>query len=272
MPIKGIPLVILVFAALALGGWSSFSLFRFLAQNVREARVLKDTVFVQFVNGQPYHSDAGLRADTPKAGLASAFKTNLPDTGHPISGYRSPDSLYLRPPAVVAVPADSVKNALASAKLTQASFPWSIIVFAALLVVATAAVMVYSRLPYLAVDLQKDLDPEDLTNLFQRFGENIEEIGNPRKIKRLSNKIRFQYHYLTSKGWKDAYALEALVAILLDLEKKPWVKNDVQPVDSPNFAPDEVFYQQYFKRAAANPAFRDEKLMRLIYTLNRDRV
>ena len=99
-----------------------------------------------------------------------------------------------------------------------------------------------------------DLDPPGLTALFQDFGGRIQSIGNPRKIKRLSNKLRFQYHYLSLKGFTDDKDFDNLATILIQLEITP-------PSPTDDF---KTFYN-------ANSVYiRSESLARHIYSLNRD--
>lgn len=75
-------------------------------------------------------------------------------------------------------------------------------------------------LPYLSEDTVLDKDPEELTRVFKTYSQQIELLGNPRKIKRLSNKIRFQYQFLHIKGLIDQNSARSLVEILLFLENR----------------------------------------------------
>jgi hypothetical protein len=99
-----------------------------------------------------------------------------------------------------------------------------------------------------------DLDPPGLTALFQAFAGDIQSIGNPRKIKRLSNKIRFQYHYLALKGFTDAHDFDLLARMLIQIEKEPPSPNDT------------------FKtfRTANRIYHMSDRLAQIIYNLNRD--
>lgn len=92
-----------------------------------------------------------------------------------------------------------------------------------LLLLLTSMFYYQSRLP---VFDPRDLDPAGLTALFEKCFREIPPIGNPRKIKRLSNKIRFQYHYLTLKGLSEPEDYIRLAEVLIHLETFPPAPTD----------------------------------------------
>src|SRR5579863_4143902 len=167
MRTKGYPLVVLTLFMLLLGAWSSFALFRFLALNIRPPELHKDTMLVKLINGLPFHPDSS----------AHPGGTNRPPSQPvttPTTGFVSPPSLisrkrdttYLERPQPVPINANSVNNAIATAKLNQVSFPWWPIILVILILGGSAAWVFYSVLPYLSQDMQKDLDPPELSQLF----------------------------------------------------------------------------------------------------------
>lgn len=108
----------------------------------------------------------------------------------------------------------------------------------------------YKALPHISAEaLRKDMDPPELTMLLSSCADEIQSLGNPRKIKRFSNKIRFQYYYITGKGFTDQEQLKKLVCLLVQLEKAGVVpvEMDIREVIGP-----------------------DERFVRLVYALNKD--
>ncbi len=79
----------------------------------------------------------------------------------------------------------------------------------------------FNYLPYLDVKLNHDRDPKMLAEAFVKMGNEIKELSNPRKIKRFSNKTRFQYHYLWKKDLlHDKEDVIKLLKIILAIEEK----------------------------------------------------
>jgi hypothetical protein len=133
------------------------------------------------------------------------------------------------------------------------------------LLVATALISYYfyQDLPHISRELRKDLDPPQLRALLTVYAEDIERLGNPRKIKRLSNKIRFQYYYLAGKGLND---LQQLVNVLVQLEGG----EARYGLEGMAFILSEEGFGEFFRRDFGVVA--DERFIRLVHALNRDSV
>ena len=171
---------------------------------------------------------------------------------------------------MLAIDSSTVNKATVAARLSLASFPWWVVLMVVLLLATVGLYLFYSRLPFLSPEIQKDLDPPQLTTLFSQFGEQIEEIGNPRKIKRLSNKIRFQFYYISLKGWTSPAVFSALMSILMEIETKPVPQAKSREGSSSDVPSEEKFWGRFRTIAVANNLFNDTDLMHLIYILNRD--
>lgn len=79
---------------------------------------------------------------------------------------------------------------------------------------------IYKKLPERFDEFNKDRDPAELLDLFQLFRLPIQQLNNPRKIKRLANRVRFQYHYLNRLGlFQNASDLQTFMRIRLQAEK-----------------------------------------------------
>lgn len=97
---------------------------------------------------------------------------------------------------------------------------WKWLVIPSLLIfVGLGIFLSYKKLPLPNYKLNTDKDPPELTNLFDRKQGMIEQLGNPRKIKRFSNKLRFQYHYLKNQGLiKSDRDLDTILVTLIYIE------------------------------------------------------
>src|ERR1700761_9187945 len=120
------PLFLLTsFLVVMAGGWTSYSLFRLLARSITPPEIHKDTVLVRMIGGVP---DGPAVAARPDSGYnRAAYQPPAPNAKNGADTSKS--AYYAKPnnvrplPSTIPIPADSVKNAIATGKLILARFP-----------------------------------------------------------------------------------------------------------------------------------------------------
>jgi hypothetical protein len=268
--------LILTFAITMAGLYIAFIAFQFLNdKGVRsQVQTLKDTVYVRLVNGningiingnsvspgnyQPNTYNAG---DTSKTGSQAVLPGISPDT----SAVRYIH--YRQIPVVKPITPAAQKVATDLALLGMHVFPWWSVLLCALLTLLGICYIFYNSLPYYSIEMNRDVDPELLTRLFDKFGPEIQSLGNPRKIKRLSNKIRFQFHYLFYKNLADTDNLDHLVRTLLLFERNN-IQVRMKPKDSKEITRDQKSFAEFLVKNGIQTS--DEHYMRIMYALNKD--
>jgi hypothetical protein len=273
MRIRSPLFLVMSFLVVLAGGWTSYAVFHLLAANIRPPEKHKDTVLVQVLGAAAYNPALASRPDSainrnPNQPISSSTQTKDDTTKTRIGGFTRIDS-FRRPPAAIPIPADSLARAVTSGKLALAAFPWWLVILAALIVMAVLFYILYYRLPFLSAEMRQDLDPPQLTKILRKYSAGIESLGNPRKIKRLSNKIRFQYHYLVAKGFQKSDELDFLAGTLLALEVQKTVTTEGSAVAKSIMLTETGF--KNFLSGQPNPIEPSNPgLVHLIYILNRD--
>ena len=234
----------------ALGAYASYTIFHSLALFSPPPKEAKDTVLVRLlnVNGSVSNvlstpsSSAG--TGTGQTGMRNGYDSN----GRPFS--KPADSFsqgsYAHPTLQLANLLERPITASQQAAATQAiqlknpALPKWLFILVGVAILGAVFYVVYYNLPYFSDEMNKDLDPPALTRLFELVGPAMLKLGNPRKIKRFSNKLRFQYHYLDLKNLADENSLKALGNVLVLLESPSG--EDKSIVDPKKIAGLEDFY------------------------------
>jgi hypothetical protein len=249
----------------AFGAYASFAMFHFLAVKGLQAKTVttKDTVLVRLLNAnlpngpatQELQSNHGVQSqDTTR--LAGRLQSGTGDTGR-ISRRSAPP--------VIPIDANQQASAIQAAELKITDFPIWLLILAVVLILAGVFYVLYYNLPYFTDEMNRDMDPPKLTELFSRHGNEFLQLGNPRKIKRLSNKLRFQYHYLELKGLDHPKDLDQLCRILLMLENRPLPDRSNEPPKKIRSVAD---FKKWLQSQKMSPL--TEKLIQLIFALNRE--
>ena len=249
-----------------IGGYISVVVFGLFAKQglVNKTKSSKDTVLVSLLN---FPKQAVFSAgDTGRSRLYDTTKSKRPvDTSKRTD---SQPTMASRPlPPSPPIPEAVQSNAVQRIKLERFGPSFWLIALVIAGCLAGAFYIGYFNLPYLSTEMSRDLDPAALTILFRQNALAIEALGNPRKIKRLSNKMRFQYYYLTSKGITSADSLSALGKALLLLEKAPAEDQTAEEQPSAKLSPDEA-YAQFLKANSLDKTTTN--FQRIFFALNRD--
>jgi hypothetical protein len=204
-----------------LGGYISVAVFTLLAKKGLDAKPPKnDTVLVRLIGVMPVATGQPVKETTTR----TVPVVNPKDTVKPPPPRDTTTkfkAIYRPTPDVHPVTPEQQGFAQQASRLNNPLFPLWAIVLVVLAISAGIFYVAYFNLPYISPEMRRDLDPQPLTKMFEAYATQIESLGNPRKIKRLSNKMRFQYHYLTLKGIKDEASLGALAKGLILLERMP---------------------------------------------------
>jgi hypothetical protein len=181
----------------------------------------KDTVYVKLVDSMSRSSFTQQTKDSTPAKKQS-FTNNNP-TGP--SG--NSDTQIIPFTSSKAKPIDRFNdNQLATLNKTEIPVWKWLILPSILLIIGTSIYLSFKKLPLPNYKLTIDKDPEELTLLFGRHAETIQWLGNPRKIKRFSNKVRFQYHYLKNQKLINSDKdLDDILLTLLYIENNPQKMN-----------------------------------------------
>src|ERR1700722_2567451 len=223
------------------GGYISVVVFGLFAKQALASNSgpSKDTVFVNLLNGpnQAFFSrdsvNSGTQKVKPPIVIFSPPDTNPPD---------NLEKMVFRPlPVVLPVSLDYQSRAVRLMKVEHSDATLWIFALVITGCLAGAFYIGFFNLPYLSTEMSRDLDPAELTTLFRENASKIEELGNPRKIKRLSTKIRIQYYYLISKKIRDADSLAALGKGLLVMESSPAEDQNEQGEASAKLPPNEAY-------------------------------
>jgi hypothetical protein len=265
--------LIINFAVTLLGFWAAFSVFQVLAVNGLEhaAPVTKghDTTWVKLLDA-PTQGYATMEKNSTAPARQLAAQTDITSNDSINNPYfEGLKNNYIDRSYITTSPVNDemIRKAVSAFQLSQHNYSWWVAALLAVFIFIGILYVFFYNLPHYSLEMRKDVDPEDLTKMFNKFSSNIELLGNPRKIKRLSNKIRFQYYYLENKGLVNTSNLEKLFSILLLFEDQ----NLLAPQESEK-SRQLVQSQQSFsdfltrnKIAPGTPEF-----MRVIFALNRD--
>ncbi|MDB5283968.1 MAG: hypothetical protein JWO06_3043 [Bacteroidota bacterium] len=123
----------------------------------------------------------------------------------------------------------------------------------------------YLRQRQLSAEREKDRDPDELTNLFDTYSEEVKRLGTPRKIKRFSSKVRFQYYVLNlnQKLSKDERELFFTTLLAIEMNRGTILKDTFL-----EFIPG-------LMKSNINPAFSNQlvlaanPIVQKVYALNR---
>jgi hypothetical protein len=271
---------ILTFAVTMLGLYIAFVAFQFLNDKGVRSRVQtnKDTVYVRLVNGNINGITNGNAGTTPYAPPKTDSKTDSTTDTSTTSSRAALPNIYLNQeinrffnyrkiPAARPITPAAQKDATDLALLSMHVFPWWTVLLSALLTLLGICYIFYNSLPYYSIEMNRDVDPDALTVLFNKFGREIQSLGNPRKIKRLSNKIRFQYHYLVYKELASGANLDHLVRTLLLFERANTLSG-MKPEESRQITRDQKSFAEFLVKN--NILSTDERYMRIMYALNKD--
>lgn len=111
---------------------------------------------------------------------------------------------------------------------------------------------------------EKEKDPEELKNLLDSFSNEVNALGTPRKIKRFTNNLRFQYYILSGRKVITQQNAKLFITLLLHIEK-----TDLMPKLSADEEIKETPFNLFRKSIAINVPQKEEALLRELYILNR---
>jgi hypothetical protein len=227
----------------------------------------KDTLYVQLTNGgipgTPAPNQNGAanprKEDTPNAS---------PQASPPISheGYRQ---LPLKPKLT----SDSLRRSFSAYRGDRTSgYLAYLLISCGVLIILLGGIVYLHRIPIISRNIKKDRDPAILDKVFKDCGPKINEMCNPRRIKRFSNKVRFHYYYLSNGQNMSQNDLSDVVKILLYLEANHSVM-DLDRSDGNAGGKDAAwFFQEVVKKVLAANSRRqpDDPLMAKVFELNKN--
>ncbi|PWV56131.1 hypothetical protein [Chitinophaga sp. S165] len=251
------------------GAYTSYTIFRSLG-NFQESKTdvkIRDTMFVKLVD-----VPEGLNSPVSYARQNDGDSVRLQSSGggSPIGVAPRHDS-SLRSNYIPAHVINDSDMEAAVKKHSRDSFLTSSVTAAILSVILFLFWIAWKTLPYIPHDMVLDKDPEELKRVFNTYRDEIEVLGNPRKIKRLSNKIRFQYQFLSLKNLINKNSARTLVVVLLMLESRNLL-SDRDFKDLKDAMESLQHFKDYFGPRLRNRGLPDngESLMGYLFSLNRD--
>jgi hypothetical protein len=230
---------------------------------VQQTAKTKDTVYVKLVDSLAGGSFAGSR-NVQDAVVNSDVNKSFQDTPRLTEAGNFPKPISIKAPPVPSFDKEQLEN------LSETTIPvWKWLAIPALmLMIGTGIFLSYKKLPPPNYKLNIDKDPEELTRLFERHSLKIEMLGNPRKIKRFSNKLRFQYHYLKNQSLINNEAqLDVVLLTLL------FIEGNLQKMNLELLSEDEKKNPlAWFKKMLVNevPGIIDDKLAKQLLQLNKN--
>jgi hypothetical protein len=258
----GSPLVVNVLIVL-LGFFTAISAFDLLAKNVKTSDdkiPKKDTVYVQVLNAgalnvsQVAQMDSGAAGRTSRDTQAIAMQDSLPKSS-------------FIPTAINVTPITSLeeKAAISQYIIVKEQFAfWALVIVSSIIIIGLFYLLYYYLPPY-SLGMRLIVDPPVLKQTFEKFRPEIESLGNPRKIKRLSNKVRFQFYYLDKQGVANDGNIWSMFKILIYFEKE----NLQAPSDkkAEEITGSQTGFTNFFREQSITSV--DDKFMRLMYALNK---
>lgn len=102
----------------------------------------------------------------------------------------------------------------------------------------------------------RDIDPPELDNLFEKFSKDITSLPTPRNVKRLTNKLRFQYNLLEEDELlRDSLDRRFLFKASIDAEHKHGIFKNEESFKN--------YSENFYQKSNVN-----EQLVNKIYQLN----
>ncbi|HLX90961.1 MAG TPA: hypothetical protein VKR32_04730 [Puia sp.] len=225
----------------------------------------KDTVYVSLLNGVPAYQP-GSETIQPNSQSSSREKH---DTTQPATS--APTNLQASQVYQPAVPiTDSERRAAmttATGKASNIPSIFQLFLFLLILGILGSSYVGYFGLPERSEEMNRDIDPPELTSLFNGYSTQIEALGNPRKIKRLSNKIRFQFNYLVIKGLANENNLDYMARILILFEQQS-ILAPLEPAKARLLTSNIDSFKAFVREKGISVS--DDKFLRLMFALNRD--
>ena len=111
---------------------------------------------------------------------------------------------------------------------------------------------------------EKEKDPEELKKLLRSHSDQVSALGTPRKIKRFTNNLRFQYYILNSKKVVTGQNADLFIRLLLYIEK-----TDLIPKLSSDIEIKDTTFDIFRKSVTITVPNKEELLLRELYILNR---
>jgi hypothetical protein len=194
----------------------------FLLQPVGEninSSTSKDTLYVNILNGYAgnVNQDTALQKNTQSnTSRQSGLDTIATAQGGELPEIHS-DSLLTGKAYPIGAEQEKSRLKVAAKVFNN----WAIIIVIGITILFITLYSNYKYLPFISEKINQDKDPQELTEAFNDLAKEITELGNPRKIKRFSNKVRFQYYYLRSKQViNNKNSLNNLLKALLAIENR----------------------------------------------------
>lgn len=249
------------------------------AENV-EAKTSKDTMYVRLLNrafADHATADSGSTGSRNKGPATSppivAKTPSTKQTGQPDLPPQSGRWLLPNNPATIDIKAISDDTAKTLSQKYAAkgltSVPVAFGIIAGLVIMALAF---FSKSESIENATVKDIDPEDLQELFSQFKEQMVQLRNPRKILRFKNMVKYHYYFLKKEHLNTPENLQKMMWILIGIQNDPSII-DIEKISSGSLSDSKWFLERIASRSwskTAGISQSDNELMMTILKLNVD--